>query len=136
MDILSRRIQKVVESVLENETLVSGLDESASEILQGWGIKTATGLVEKTSLLDDENAEREMYPKLKASRRLMRAIRIWLKQETETLPEQRAQLWAKIEKRAKALYGEELSLPSPEQFSSGTQAEFIQNLLGWFEKEN
>jgi len=136
VDVLSKRIQKVVESVLENESLVSGLDESASEILQGWGIKTATSAAEKTDQLDDERAEREMYPQLKASRRLMRAIRVWLQQETETLPEQRAQLWAKIEKRAKALYGEELSLPSPEQFSGGTQAEFIQNLLDWFEKEN
>ena len=136
MDILSKRIQKVVESVLENETLVSGLDESASEILQGWGIKTATGLAEKTSLLDDEDAEREMYPQLKASRRLMRAIRLWLKQETETLPEERAQLWAKVEKRARALYGDARTLPSPEQFSGETQSEFIQNLLGWFEKEN
>ncbi len=135
MDILSKRIQKVVESVLENEALVSGLDESAAEILQGWGIKTAASVAEKTDQLDDERAEREMYPKLKASRRLMRTIRIWLRQETETLPEERAQLWAKIEKRAKALYGEGLSLPSPEQFSGGTQVEFIQNLLDWLDEE-
>ena len=135
MDILSNRIKKVVESVLENEALVSGLDESAAEVLQGWGIKNATSVAEKTDMLDDENAEREMYPQLKASRRLMRAIRVWLQYEKESTAEERDKLWAKVDKRVKALYGEELSLPSANQFLGKTSAEFINNLRNWLERE-
>lgn len=135
MDILSCRIKKVVESVLENETLVSGLDESAAEVLQGWGIKNATSVAEKTDMLDDESAEREMYPQLKASRRLMRAIRVWLQHEKMSTSEERDKLWAKIEKCTRGLYGDEISLPSPSRFSGKTSAEFIDNLRNWLESE-
>ena len=61
MDILNKRIQRVVESVLDNEALTSGLDETAAEVLQGWGIKNATSIAGKVKTLDDEHAEREMY---------------------------------------------------------------------------
>ena len=135
MDILSYRIKKVVESVVENEALVSGLDESAAEVLQGWGIKNATSVAEKTDLLDDESAEKEMYPQLKASRRLMRAIRVWLAHEAASSSEERAKLWAKLEKRAQGLYGDDIALPSPSQFSGENPAEFIENLRNWLEGE-
>ena len=133
MDILSNRIKKVVESVLENEALVSGLDETAAEILQEWGIKNATSVAEKTDMLDDERAEREMYPQLKASRRLMRAIRVWVQHEKDSSTEEREKLWAKVDKRAKGLYGDEISLPAANQFSGETPAEFIKNLQNWLE---
>ena len=133
MDILSNRIKKVVESVLENEALVSGLDERAAEILQEWGIKNATSVAEKTDMLDDERAEREMYPQLKASRRLMRAIRVWVQYEKDSSTEEREKLWAKVDKRAKGLYGDEISLPAANQFSGETPAEFIKNLQNWLE---
>ncbi len=133
MDILSNRIKKVVESLLENEALVSGLDGSAAEALQEWGIKNATNVAEKTDMLDDENAERKMYPQLKASRRLMRAIRVWIQYEKNAEPEEREKLWGKVRKRAKALYGEGISLPSAEHFSGKTPVEFIDNLQNWLE---
>ncbi len=133
MDILSNRVKKVVESVLENEALAEGLDESAAEVLQGWGIKNATRVAEKTDTLDDESAEQEMYPHLKASRRLMRATRVWVQHEAKSSAEEREKLWAKVNKRATALYGEGISLPAPEHFSGQTPAEFIKNLRDWLE---
>ncbi|MBT3321330.1 MAG: hypothetical protein HN392_03495 [Anaerolineae bacterium] len=133
MDILNKRIQRVVESVLDNEALTSGLDETAAEVLQGWGIKNATSIAGKVKTLDDEHAEREMYPHLKASRRLIRAIRIWLEHEKKSTLEEKEKLWAKVEKRAQGLYGDALSLPSPNQFSGNTPAEFIENLRNWLE---
>jgi hypothetical protein len=133
VDILNKRIQRVVESVLDNEALTSGLDETAAEVLQGWGIKNATSIAGKVKTLDDEHAEREMYPHLKASRRLIRAIRIWLEHEKKSTLEEKEKLWAKVEKRAQGLYGDALSLPSPNQFSGNTPAEFIENLRNWLE---
>ena len=133
MDILNKRIQRVVESVLDNEALTSGLDETAAEVLQGWGIKNATSIAGKVKTLDDEHAESEMYPHLKASRSLIRAIRIWLEHEKKSTLEEKEKLWAKVEKRAQGLYGDALSLPSPNQFSGNTPAEFIENLRNWLE---
>ena len=133
MDILSKRIQKVVESVLENEALISGLDETSTEVLQEWGIKNATSVAKKTASLDDRHAEKEMYPALKASRSLMRAIRVWLQYEEDAEPEERERLWAKVEKRAKSLYGDEIPFPSATEFVGKSPAEFINNLRNWLE---
>ena len=133
MDILSRRITKVVESVLENEALVSGLDKTAAEVLQNWGVKNATRVVEKTHTLDDDSAEKIMYPQLKASRRLLRAIRVWVEHEQKVTAEEREKLWGKVEKRVRGLYGDDISLPSPNQFSGESPMEFIVNLQEWLE---
>jgi hypothetical protein len=130
---LSERIQKVAESVLENEALISGLDRDSADVLQKWGVKNATQVAEKTATLDDERAEREMYPQLKASRRLIRAICVWLAHEKDSEPEEREKLWAKVEKRAKLLYGEGISLPASSEFSGENSAEFINNLRDWLE---
>lgn len=135
MDILSKRIKRVVESVLDNEALASGLDESTAEILQHWGITNVTRIAAETEMLSDDHAEEAMYPHLKASRRLMRAIRVWLQHENNVALEERERLWQKIERRAKLIYGEDLILPSPSEFSEDTPAEFIKNLLNWLENK-
>lgn len=133
MDILSSRIQKAVESVLENESLLDGLDEMAASTLQDWGIQNVKRIAEKTGDLDDESAEEAMYPKMKASRSLMRAIRVWIENEQEASAEERTKLWEKIEKKAQDLYTEELRLPDVAKFSGENTAEFVKNLLAWFD---
>ncbi len=136
MDVLAKRIQRAVESVLENEGLISGLDESVATVLQDWGIKNVKRIAEETGDLDDDNAEEAMYPKMKASRGLIRAIRTWVQYEKESSVEERAKLWAKVEAMAQALYGETLSLPSPAEFAGKTTAEFIENLHNWLEGDS
>ena len=133
MDMLGKRVQRAVESVLENEGLVGGLDKAVASTLQDWGIKNVKRIAEETGDLDDERAEEAMYPKMKASRSLMRAIRVWVKHEAESSAEKRAQLWERIEKKAQDLYGEELTLPDAATFSGANAAESIKNLLTWIE---
>ena len=101
--------------------------------MQKWGVKNATQVAEKTATLDDERAEKEIYPQLKASRRLIRAIRVWLAHEKDSEPQKREKLWEKVEKRAKSLYGEGISLPAPSEFLGENSAEFIDNLRNWLE---
>jgi len=101
--------------------------------LQKWGIRNVTRAAEKTEMLDDDSAEKAMYPHLRASRRLMRAIRIWLQHEKSVDTEERDRLWAKVDKRAKGLYGKDISLPLPDRFLGETPAEFIDNLRSWLE---
>lgn len=134
MDILSNRIQKAVESVLENESLLGGLDEMAASALQNWGIQNVKRIAEETGDLDDERAEESMYPKMKAARSLMRAIRVWVENERQVSADERAELWTKIEKKAQDLYDAELRLPDAATFSSGNPTAFIKELLSWFER--
>lgn len=133
MDILSHRIKQVAESILENEGLVSGLDEFSAEALQNWGVAQGKKVAEATGDLDDERAEEMMYPQLKALRRLLRAVRVWLQYEREVDAVERQKLWAKVEKRARDLYGAGLSLPAPEEFKAESAAAFVGNLRDWLE---
>ena len=133
MEMLRKRIERAVESVLENEGLISDLEKDAASVLQDWGIQNVRRIAESTGELDDENAEEAMYPKMKASRALMRAIRVWISSEAAASAEERAALWEKLEKRAQDFYGAELHLPPAADFSAATSAVFIKNLLAWFE---
>lgn len=133
MSLIEKRVQHAVESVLENEGLLGGLDEAAASALQDWGIQNVKRIAEDTANLDDEHAEEAMYPKMKASRSLMRAVRVWVEHEAQSSAEERAKLWAKIEEKAQALYDEELHLPAADTFSGANTADFIKNLLAWLE---
>ncbi len=133
MDVLEKRMQRAVESVLENEGLVSGLDKETASALQDWGIQNVKRIAGKTGDLDDERADEAMFPKMKASRGLMRAIRVWVEHEAASSVEERVELWAKIEKYARDLYDEHLHLPDPGQFSGNNAIETIRNLLAWFD---
>ena len=133
MNLIEKRIQRAVESVLENEALTSGLDEDAASALQDWGIKNVKKIAEETGDLDDERAEEAMYPKMKASRSLMRAIRVWVEHEKDSSTEERAKLWSKIERKAQGLYGAELKLPNAATFSEKSGADFVKDLLAWFD---
>jgi len=136
MSLVEKRVQRAVESVLENEGILGGLDEAAASALQDWGIKNVKKIAEKTGDLDDERAEEAMYPKMKASRSLMRAIRVWVQTESGASAEERAKLWAKIEEKAQDLYGKELSLPDAATFAGVNAADFIRNISNWFENSS
>ncbi|NOY99044.1 MAG: hypothetical protein GXP40_07565 [Chloroflexi bacterium] len=134
MDVLTNRIRRVVESILENESLADGLDTSAAEALQAWGIASMSRIAEDTGGLDDEAAEQVMYPRLRAVRRLMRAVRNWIVHQQTLDPAARAALWGKIVKRARVVYGDHVMPPSPEQITSDDAAQFIVDLRAWFER--
>ena len=136
MNLIEKRIQRAVESVLENESLLGGLDEDAAQALQDWGIQNVKRIAEDTGNLDDEHAEEAMYPKMKASRSLMKSVRIWIEHERESSEEERAKLWAKDEKNAQALYGSALALPDASTFSGANSAEFIKNLISWLDQDS
>ena len=133
MDVLGNRIRQVVESVLENESLADGLDEKAAEVLQQWGIASATRTAENTGDLSDEAAEQAMYPHLRAVRRLTRAVRNWARHQGDANHTQREKLWGKMVKRAKAVYGEEINLPTMTEFEGSNAAQIIVDLRAWFE---
>lgn len=135
MDVLGNRIRRVVESVLENEGLVEGLDQAAAEALQQWTIGVVTQIVEGTADLDDQAAEQAMYPRLRAARRLTRAIRVWMLHQAESTPEERLLLWNKVAARVRSLYGLRVMLPDPAAFQGAAPSDFIENLRAWLDAQ-
>lgn len=77
MDNLKQRTQHAAERVLENESLTSNLDDDAARVLLDWGVRCAEQIARDTFGLSDELAEEAMYPRMRALRRLLRAVNRW-----------------------------------------------------------
>ena len=76
---IGKRISRVAESILDNERLTSDLDDSAAKELLDWALSAARQIVQGTADVDDdEAAEQAMYPRLRATRRMMRSVNQWI----------------------------------------------------------
>ena len=80
MDEFADRSRRAVESLLENESLTSSLDDAAAQVLLKWGTDCAKLIVSSTAGLDAASAEDAMYPRMRALRRLMRRVNKWAAQ--------------------------------------------------------
>lgn len=112
------RTAQAVESILSNETLTSDLDDEAAKLLLNWGLDWTKRVALATARLDDETAREDMYPKLKAIRKLMRLVNRW-GANLETLEEaQQAKMFAEILEYARLIFPEESAVLqlSPENF--------------------
>ena len=96
MDELARRIRRASESILENESLTTGLDDPAAEALLDWGLNCAERIAESTAFLTEEDARAAMSPRLRATRQLMRRVKQWVIHRTELGPTAAAELLAEI----------------------------------------
>jgi hypothetical protein len=114
---LDARIQKAVEEISGNESLLEMLDGEAAEEMLNWGKSTATMLVRQTDGLDDAAAEPILEGRLKAVRQFMRSAGNWAAGKYID-PADRAQLREKLLANAKTIYGEEAPLPSAEELNA------------------
>jgi hypothetical protein len=124
------RITRVAESLLDNERLTADLDDSAAKELLDWGLSVARQIAQGTADVDDdEQAEQAMYPRLRATRRLMRAVNLWIANQREGDAEGRDQAFNSILEQASVIYGRAFTPPSEEQRATFTsaQSEFIDN---------
>lgn len=74
---LEARIRMAAESILENEALRNNLyDEEAAKSLLHWGVSWAQSLARQTAEVeDDEEADEAIYPRMKALRKMMVAMK-------------------------------------------------------------
>jgi hypothetical protein len=141
---IGERIKRVAESLLDNERLTSDLDDSAAKELLDWGLSVARQIVQGTADVDDdEQADQAMYPRLRATRRLMRAVNLWIANQREGDAEGRDQAFNSILEQASVIYGRAFTPPSEEQRATFTSAQselidnppqMIANLRRFFER--
>ena len=111
------RIERVIEEITGNESLLEMLDtEAATEILN-WGVATAKSIVSRTQDLDDFAANLALLPRLKAIRQSMRSIGNWAAGKYADVAS-RAQLRNKLLENFKVIFGEESRLPSADQMDA------------------
>ncbi|NIP25638.1 MAG: hypothetical protein GWO38_17915 [Phycisphaerae bacterium] len=109
MDELSRRIRRVTESILENESLTADLNDEAAEALLDWMIDCAKMVAQSTATLDEQAAEEAMSSRLRAIRRLMRLVNNWISQGPPAELVANQDQLDKILEQATIIYGQDFT---------------------------
>ena len=140
---VTHRVNRAVESILENEALTADLDDSAAKVLLDWGIACARQIAQSTAALDDSRAEEPLSSRLRAVRRLMRRVNRWAAGRPQMDAEDSAGLLADIVEQAAIIYGQGFTPPSPDRrdvfLQQGTgepTPQFIENLRATIESSN
>ena len=115
MDVLADRTRRAVESLMENESLTSSLDDAAAEVLLEWGMTCARRIVSGTAGLDDTEAEDVMYPRMRALRRLMRRVNKWAVRQHDLDKTRDASSLEQVIEQAAIVYGPGFVAPEPNQ---------------------
>ena len=105
------RIERVIEEMTGNESLLEMLDTEAATEMLNWGIATSKLIVTKTQHLDDFAADLAILPRLKAVRQSMRSIGNWAAGKYADAAS-RVQLRDKLLQNFKVIFGEDSNLPS------------------------
>jgi hypothetical protein len=111
------RIDRVIEEMTGNESLLEMLDTDAATEMLNWGIATAKSIVSKTQDLDDFAADLAILPRLKAVRQSMRSIGNWAAGKYADAAS-RVQLRDKLLENFKTIFGEDRNLPSAEKMDA------------------
>lgn len=111
------RIERVIEEMTGNESLLEMLDTEAATEMLHWGIATAKSIVSKTHDLDDFAADLAILPRLKAIRQSMRSIGNWAAGNYADATS-RIQLRDKLLQNFRVIFGEDSHLPSAEKLDA------------------
>jgi len=111
------RIERVIEEMTGNESLLEMLDTEAATEMLNWGIATSKSIVTKTQDLDDFAADLAILPRLKAVRQSMRSIGNWAAGKYADAAS-RVQLREKLLQNFKVIFGEDSHLPSADSMDA------------------
>jgi hypothetical protein len=109
---LEQRVSRAAESILENESLTSELDDMSARALLDWGLACAKTIAQSTAGLDDSQADETMSSGLRATRRLMRVVNKWVANRHEIDKDSRLKRLNRIIEQASVIYGVDYSIPS------------------------
>jgi hypothetical protein len=104
VSILEQRVRYAAESILENESLTAGLDDTTAKKLLDWGVACAEAIAQETAGLNDDGAEAAISDRLRATRGLMRQVRRWVVNRQEMDTEVGAKLLSEIIAQAATVY--------------------------------
>ena len=109
---IEARIRMTAESILENEALRDGLyDEEAASALLNWGVSRAESLARQTAdIEDDEEADEAVYPRMRALRGMMTALKDLATAEGWP-PDAIQQTLETVREHARVLYGADWKSP-------------------------
>ncbi len=80
---IAQRANLAVDSLFENESLTSDLDDPSASILLKWGVGLAQEIADQTNDLDVDISKITISGRMNATRRLMRLSNRWASQHSE-----------------------------------------------------
>lgn len=107
-----QRVNRAAESILENERLTADLDDASAKVLIDWGVGCAERIARSTTGLNEAEAEEAMYPRLRATRRLMRRVNSWVASRRTMDATTSATALDEISALAEIIYGDDYAPPS------------------------
>jgi hypothetical protein len=135
---ISARQRRAAESILENESIREGLDDSGASALLDWGVECAKRIVGDTAGLDDEDeAEEASYPRMRALRQMLDDVKSLFR--SDLVPSEGGTLLEEIIVFASAVYGPDAPLPQSINWNefnvslASDAGEKINILRGFFE---
>ena len=111
MEELSERVSRAAEGMLENESLTADLDDAAAKMLLEWAVACAEMIAADTVGLNPPAAEEAMYPRLRATRRMMRAVNRWFPRRRQMAYEDNQGALEEVVELAAVIYGEGFAPP-------------------------
>lgn len=116
-DELSERVKRAAESILEDESLTTDLDDAAAEELLKWGVDSVKRILQNSSGLDSVEAEAAISSRLQSLRRLMRLVNKWASDPTRGAmdTQDNVAFLDRILEQAIAVYGSDWMPPVSEQ---------------------
>lgn len=109
MDIATRQ-RMAAERILENESLRGGLDQSGEAALLKWAIACAEQIAGATAgIEDDEEADEASYPRMRALRQMLEAVKSLYR--PELLPAEGRAALVEMLAQAAVVYGPGVRLP-------------------------
>lgn len=106
----SGRQRRAAESILENESIREGLDDSGASALLKWGVECAKRIAADTAeIADEDEAEEASYPRMRALRQMLEDVKALFR--PELLPSEGATLIEEIVGFASVVYGPNAQLP-------------------------
>jgi hypothetical protein len=109
---IKKRLERQIEGLHSNEALTSDLDDDSAKLFLNWAEGRIKEIVGRTAELDDESAEVDMYPKLKAVRRMARYINRVARGQGEN-----DELIDKIMNQARYIYGTNFQEPDSQKLA-------------------
>ncbi len=130
------RAAQAAESILDNESLTSELDDAAAQILLNWGADWARRVARRTAGMDEAAAQEAMVAPMAALRQLVRMIN---KRAGGNVPGDAAAWWARLIEQGSIAAAAALTSPiNPELLWSDDAADLpgqIGRLRAWFEAQ-
>ena len=117
-DDVTQRVNIAAQGLLENESLTADLDDQAAKTLLEWGLDCVRKIAQDTAGMDEAQAEGDMYPRLRATRTLLRTVNNTVASGSAMNTIFTSELITQIIEQAKVIYGPNFIPPGDEQRSA------------------